>query len=64
MVRRAGNLKPKPKRTVSEWCGENVNLVQGLTPKLDVNIAPHMKVPLNMVSKHGIKEMQIGRAHV
>ena len=57
MVRRAGNLKPKPKRTVSEWCGENVNLVQGLTPRLDVNIAPHMKVPLNMVSKHGIKEM-------
>lgn len=57
MQRRARVIKPKPKQSVSEWCGENVNLVQGLTPRLDVSITPHMREPLDLIKDHSVKEM-------
>ena len=50
-------LSPPPKETVSEYCAKNVNLVQGLTPKLEVSIAPHMRGPLNRIGDRSVKEM-------
>lgn len=57
LAARAAALRPRPRRTVSEWCLDNVSLVQGLTPKLDVGISPHMRGPLNRVSDRSVKEM-------
>ena len=34
-----------------------MNLVQGLTPKLDVSIAPHMREPLDRLADHKCREM-------
>jgi len=57
MKRRVDGLKPRPKQTITEWCFDNVNLSQGLTPRLDASITPHMIGPLNWASDHRIKEL-------
>lgn len=57
MRSRALAVKPPEMLSVSDWCGKYVNLVQGLTPKLDVNIAPHMREPLDSTSDYRVKEL-------
>lgn len=34
-----------------------MHLVQGLTPKLDVTIAPHMREPMDCIADHSVKEL-------
>ena len=57
MKRRASGLKPRPKQKISEWCFDNVNLSQGLTPRLDASITPHMIGALNWASDYRVKEL-------
>lgn len=57
MRRRAERTRPPEKLSASEWCGRNVNLVQGLTPRLDVSISPWMREPLDRIRDHKVKEM-------
>ena len=42
---------------MSKWCEKNVKLVQGLTPNLDLSIAPHMVEPLDAAGDNSIKEL-------
>lgn len=50
-------MKPNPPLSVSRWCHENVRLVQGLTPRLDIDLAPHMREPMDAAGDNSIRKL-------